>query len=116
MSDFVIDSTDLPTLQAAAVAMGFWSAAASGFITQGPIPGDPNPMASYFLNIVGVVYVEGVTQPGCWSRLRINGDNPFASGLIAIPGTLTVYPPVKYLSDGVTIDPSYTQPPWGMIA
>lgn len=116
MTDFVINSTDAPTLQALAEAMGFWNAAANGgagaFITQGPVPGDPNPQASYFLNVVGAV--DG--QTGYWARLRINGLNPFASGLLAIPANVTIYPPVKFLADGVTPDPTYTQPAIGEIA
>jgi hypothetical protein len=112
LTDFVIDSTDAPTLQALAQSMGFWDAANATFITQGPIPGDPNPQASYFLNVVGVV--DG--QPGYWSRLRINGLNPFASGLLAVPAGVTIYPPVKFLADGVTPDPDYAQPAIGEIA
>jgi hypothetical protein len=109
LTDFVINSTDAPTLQALAEAMGFWNAAANGgagaFIT-------PNPQASYFLNVVGAV--DG--QTGYWARLRINGLNPFASGLLAIPANVTIYPPVKFLADGVTPDPTYTQPAIGEIA
>jgi hypothetical protein len=112
MTDFVIDSTDAPTLQALAQSMGFWDATNSAFITQGPVPGDPNPQASYFLNVVGAV--DG--QPGFWARLRINGLNPFASGLLTVPVGLTVYPPEKFLADGVTLDPNYTQPAIGDIA
>jgi hypothetical protein len=116
LTDFVIDSTDAPTLQALAQAMGFWDAAANSgagaFKTQGPILGDPNPQASYFLNVVGTV----AGQPGYWSRLRINGLNPFASGLLTVPVGLTVYPPEKFLADGVTLDPNYTQPAIGDIA
>ena len=112
MTDFVIDSTDAATLQALAQSMGFWDATNAAFITQGSIPGDPNPMASYFLNVVGTV----AGQPGYWSRLRINGLNPFASGLLTVPVGLTVYPPEKFLADGVTLDPNYTQPAIGDIA
>ncbi len=112
MTDFVIDSTDALTLQALAQAMGFWDATNESFITQGPVPGDPNPQASYFLNVVGAV----VGQSGYWSRLRINGLNPFASGLLAVPTGVTIYPPVKFLADDVTPDPTYTQPAIGEIA
>ena len=112
MTDFVIDSTDAPTLQALAQGMGFWDATNGSFITQGSVPGDPNPQASYFLNVVGAV----AGQPGYWSRLRINGLNPFASGLLAVPTGVTIYLPVKFLVDGVTPDPDYTQPAIGEIA
>ena len=88
MSDFLIDSTDLPTLIAAATTMGFYhtDGVTSGFVTQGPVPGDPNPMSSYYLNVVGTHYEPtGATTtdgngntipvmaavPGFWTRLRI---------------------------------------------
>ncbi len=112
MTDFVIQAADAATLQALAQSMGFWDAKNAAVIAQGPIPGDPNPMASYFLNVVGSV----PGQTGYWARLRINGDNPFASGLLAVPAGLTVYPPVQYLADGVTPDLNYTQPAIGDIA
>jgi hypothetical protein len=114
LTDFVINSTDAPTLQAAAQAMGFWSTQANSgagdFIRQGHIPGDADPLSSYFLNIVGAV--PGV--PGYWTRLRINGSNPFAAGLLTIPPTLTVYSLVEpadgsssfWSSDGVTPAPA----------
>ena len=112
MADFVIQAPDATTLQALAQAMGFWDATNSAFITQGPLPGDPNPQASYFLNVVGTV----PGQTGYWARLRLNGLNPFADGLLTIPTSITIYPPVKYLADGVTPDPTYTQPAIGDIA
>ena len=108
----MIQAPDAATLQALAEAMGFWDVTNAAFITQGPVPGDPNPQASYFLNVVGAI--EG--QPGYWTRLRINGLNPFASGLLAVPPNVTIYPPVKFLADGVTPDPTYTQPAIGEIA
>ena len=108
MTDFVIQAPDAPTLQALAQSMGFWDATSGAFVTQGPIPGDPNPQASYFLNVVGAV----PGQTGCWARLRLNGLNPFVSGLLAIPAGITIYPP--------TGDPSqsadYAQPTIGEIA
>ena len=93
MADFLIDSTDLPTLQAAAQQMGFWNPAPApgDFIRQGMIPGDPNPMASFFLNIVGIHSEAASPVAGYWARIRINGADPFKSGLIAIPPSLTVY-------------------------
>jgi hypothetical protein len=123
--DFVIDSTDLPTLEIAAQSLGFWTPGdpnatppdPGSFKTQGSIPGDTDPYSSYFLNIVGTINdSNGNALPGYWSRLRINGNNPFADGLLTLPTTLIVYPPVKYLADGVTIDTTYTQPSYGMIA
>ena len=134
MADFVIDSTDLPTLIAAATTMGFYHAAkagaAAGFISQGPIPGDPDPHASFFLNVVGQHFEptgETVTDaqgnavpvmaavPGFWTRIRINGLNPIARGLLIVPPTLTVYrltvpldgSAAFWSSDGVTRAPDY---------
>ena len=112
MADFVIQAPDAPTLQALAQGMGFWDATNSTFITQGPAPGDPNPQASYFLNVVGVV--DG--QTGYWARLRINGLNPFASGLLAVPAGITIYPEMEYEADGVTPVAGYAQPAEGVIA
>ena len=130
MSDFIIESPDAPTLQAAAVTLGFWNATTGSFITQGHIPGDPDPLSSFFLNVVGTVYEPtGATTtdsfgntvpvmaaiPGVWARLRINGSNPFTAGLLTIPSTLTVYQLVTptdgsapfWSSDGVTAAPAY---------
>ncbi len=109
MTDFVISAPDLATFQAGAQSLDSWSGGA--IVTQGHIPGDPDPMASYFLNIVGAV----PDAPGYWARLRINGNNPFASGLMAIPSTLTVYSLVQpadgsaafWSHDGTTFAPSY---------
>ncbi len=109
--DFVIQSPDLATLQAAAQSMGFWDAASGAFVTQGRIPGDDDPLSSYFLNVVGGV----PDAPGVWARLRINGNNPFASGLLTVPATLTVYALVTpsdgsasfWSADGVTAAPAF---------
>ena len=109
MVDFVINSGDLATLRSAAQSSGFWSGDA--IATQGRIPGDNDPNASYFLNIVGEV----ADAPGVWARLRINGLNPFTSGILTIPPTLTVYSlmtptdgsPPFWTSDGVTPAPAY---------
>ena len=113
MTDFVIAAPDAATLLAAAQSMGF-ADAAGNIVTQGRIPGDADPYASYFLNVVGpFAYPTGATvadangnplpvmatDPRYWSRLRINGDNPFTRGLITIPASLTVYAPVT-LPDG----------------
>ena len=129
MADFVISAPDAATFAAAAAAMGF-ADAQGNVITQGRIPGDTDSLASYFINIVGTVeQPTGATTtdangnavpvmaavPGCWARLRINGDNPFARGLIAIPASLTVYSLVAlpdgsapfWSSDGVTKAPDY---------
>ena len=134
MSDFLIDSTDLQTLIAAATTMGFYHAAkagvAAGFIAQGPIPGDPDPHASFFLNVVGQHFEPtGATTtdaqgnvvpvmaavPGFWVRLRLNGLNPVDRGLLTVPPTLTVYKLVTpgdgsasfWSSDGTTHAPAY---------
>lgn len=134
MSDFLVDSTDLPTLIAAATAMGFYHAASAGvtagFVAQGRIPGDPDPHASFFLNVVGQHFeptgattTDGMGNtvpvmaavPGYWARLRINGLDPIARGLMTVPATLTVYKLVTPLdgsaaywsSDGVTPGQAY---------
>ena len=134
MSDFLIDSTDLPTLIAAAALMGFYRAAkagvAAGFIAQGQIPGDPDPHASFFLNVVGQHFEPtGVTTtdaqgnvvpvmaavPGFWTRIRINGLNPIERGLLTVPPTLTVYRLTVpqdgsasfWSCDGITHGPDY---------
>jgi hypothetical protein len=67
-------------------------------------------MASFFL-LVGEI----PQASGYWARLRINGNNPFASGLLTIPPTPTVYSLVTptdgsalfWSSDGVTPAPGY---------
>jgi len=114
--DFVIQSPDLATLQADAQSMGFYDATSGEFLTQGRIPGDDDPYSSYFLNIVGTVTdTTGAAQPGIWGRLRINGSNPFASGLLTTPASLTVYALVTpsnggapfWASDGATPAPAF---------
>lgn len=126
MSDWVISSVDQATMHGWAQAMGFWANGAP--VWQGDLP---DASGQYFLNEVGITYAttgnmvddgmgnhvpEIAAQPGWWARLRLNGNDPFAAGLLDIPEGVTVYPPVKYLADGVTIDPNYTQPPIGVIA
>lgn len=114
MSDFVFDSTDQPTLYALAQTMGYWDASIPGPVWQGNLPDNSG---QYFLNEVGIIYsANGAPQAGYWSRLRLNGNNPFADGALQIPTAVTVYPPFKYLADGVTIDMTYTQPSIGIIA
>ena len=111
MVDFVVSAVDLPTLQDAAQALGFWDATNNAFVAQGRIPGDDDPLSSYFLNIVGGI----PDAPGYWARLRLNGSNPFASGLLSIPSSLTVYSLVQHAdgsaafwtADGVTPAPIY---------
>ena len=118
MTDYVLDSGTQAALYVAAQQMGFWSAGTPGsLITQGPVPGDPNPQASFFLNEKGVeLDASGNALPGYWSRIRINGLDPFTSGVLTIPAGITIYPPVKYLADGVTVDTTYAQPPYAVIA
>ena len=130
MADFILCAPNEAALVAAAVAMGF-ADALGNIITQGRIPGDSDPHASYFLNVVGEVEQptgETTTDaqgnsvpvmavvPGWWARIRVNGLNPFASGLIAIPPSLTVYAlvtlpdgsPTYWSADGgVTPAPDY---------
>ncbi len=110
MSEFVIVATDAPTLDTLAQGMGFWDATGNHIVVQAADPGDSNPMASYDLNIVGAI----PQAPGYWSRLRINGLNPFASGLLTIPTGITIYSLVEpatdapfWSADGVTPAPDY---------
>jgi hypothetical protein len=129
MADFVLETADKVALDAAITQMGFVDAQGHP-VLQGPIPGDPNPQASYFLEVVGVRYAptgntitdpHGNPQPemapmaGWWSILRINGTNPIMPGLLQVPASVTVYPPVVFLADG-TPDPNYHQPIIGSIA
>lgn len=118
MTDFILSAPDEATMNAAFQAAGFWADSAP--LTQGRIPGDPGPNASYFLNIVGTVTLPTgeldtnglpilAPVPGWFARLRINGLNPFA-GQIAIPTGVTIYaqrPDVGWSSDGVTPAPDY---------
>ena len=98
MQEFVLYCADQATLHGLMQAMGFTD-------FQGALP---DGSGDYFLNEVGVVYQPtgetesdpwGVTAPvmaptpGWWARLRINGNNPFASGALQIPDSITVYPP-----------------------
>ena len=129
MSDVVLYSPDLATLQADAQSLGFYVPGV-GFITQGPVPGDPDPLASFFLNIVGVVQqptgqttTDGMGNtvpvmapiPGYWARLRVNGTSPFRPGGMTIPPSLTVYSLVTpangsapfWTADGTTPAPAY---------
>jgi len=116
MTDFVLDFGTEASLDAACQELGFWNpetvqdgvSVPGSPRTTGELPGGGG--AAYFLNIVGPA------PTGYWARLRINGPSPFAGpdGL-AIPAGVTVYPPVKYLADGVTPDPDYTQPEIGVI-
>ena len=106
MSDFVCRADSQTIMQAAYAALGFWDAANSCPIINGPLPGGVG--ASYFINEVGVVFEPtGATMadgfgntvpvmaaiPGYWVRIRINGEDPFTSGSLTIPSTITVYPP-----------------------
>lgn len=111
MSDWVISAADEATMHGWAQAMGFWADGAP--VWQGELP---DGSGDYFLNEVGTVYTAGVAQSGWWARLRLNGNDPFADGTLTIPQGITIYPPVKFLADGVTIDTTYVQPAIGVIA
>lgn len=117
MTDWVFDSTDQTTLYDLAHTMGYWDIDNNKPLWSGQLP---DGSGDYFLNEVGLVYqAAGNTVapiPGYWSRLRINGNDPFADGTLEVPTNIIIYPPVKYLADGVTPDPAYTQPPIGVIA
>lgn len=49
---------------------------------------------------------------GYWARIRVNNGRPIP----AVPPGFTLFEPVRYLADGLTPDPSYVQPPYGLIA
>ena len=136
MPNFKIDSGDLPTLQVIASAMFVDKSTGLGLqipgpgVYQGAVPGDPNPEASFVLWVVGGVSAPtgatvtdefGNSQPvmapvpGVYlSGLKINGLNPFTSGLMTIPAVLKVYSidePIDssafWSLDGVTPAPGY---------
>lgn len=70
--------------------------------------------ASWFMNIIGAV----PGQTGLWLRLRWNGPIPpavRAAVIGAVVDGVTIYPPRKFLPDGVTDDPAYTQPEIGVL-
>ena len=109
MSDFVLDFGSPEAAEVAFKALGFWDSTNEAPITVGSLTGGGG--ASFFLKVFGPA--DGV---GYGARLRLNGVDPFVIGLLQIPPGVTVYPETKYLADGVTIDASYAQPPYGQIA
>ena len=122
MSDWVISTVDQTTMRGLMQVMGYWCPSHSGFdgntIPEGPVfSGElPDNSGDYYLNEVGITYIGNTVQLGWWARLRLNGNDPFALGMLQIPNGVTIYPPIKLLSDGITVDPSYTQPLIGQIA
>jgi len=127
MADYLINAPDMATLNAYAATLGapFWDGQA--IVPQGPLPGGGEYFANFAQDMVpsgntitdafGNQVPEMVPLTGVWVRLRLNGENMFALGLLPMPpAPIVVYPPVKYLADGVTVDTSYTQPPYGQIA
>jgi hypothetical protein len=100
-------SPDIATLNAYAITLGppFWDPVANAIVVQGPLPGG----GEYFLNFA----LDPDMPPGVWARLRINGENMFALGLLPMPpAPIVVYPPTGTpgMPDG------YVQPPYGQIA
>lgn len=128
MTDYVLKSPDEASFMQAAYALGYATADKDGKLTLVPT-GVTQDGGNYFINMVGTVYeptgatvkggIDGQTDvpvmaaiPGHWSRIRVNNGRPIP----AVPPGFTLYPPVKYLADGVTPDPDYVQPPYGQIA
>ena len=119
--EVIFNSPDLPTLVAAAAAMGYYDPVAKKVTTAGKLAAG----GSYFLNIVGVVYQPtgatttdafGNTVPvmaplsGIWGRLRHNGDPAVMPSLPNGSG-ITLYQYSNTLggwsSDSVTLAPNY---------
>lgn len=125
MTDYVLKSPDAASFLQAASALGYATADKAGTLTLIPT-GVTQDGGNYFINVVGVVYaptgatVDGpmgkepvmAVVPGHWSRIRVNNGRPLPN----VPPGFELFPPVKYLADGVTPDPAYVQPPYGMIA
>jgi hypothetical protein len=137
MADYVLKLDTLAKVQTTCTALGIWKPAVAASGDQPAQPAAPiqtgvltKKHENYFFNYVGVVYEPtGATTtdamgndvptmaaiPGYWVRVRYNGTVPAA--LLANPPTgITIYPPLKYLADGITPDPDYVQPGYGQIA
>ena len=136
MTQIIFTAADLPTLTAAAEAMGFYtpgSGATPGHInTVGVIPNG----GSWFYNFVGQVVATpavydnttfpptlttaAVMAPGLWGRLIFNADPtyippiPTSSGVtlytlqpIGLADPVTGALALEWTADGVTIAPAY---------
>ena len=131
MTQIVFTAADLPTIIAAAEAMGFYSPTL-GIIQDGVIPNG----GSWFYNYVGQVITTpavynnttfpptlvaaAVMAPGLWGRLVHNGDPSYVPALPTNSGvTLYTQQPIgpadpitgrlalEWTSHGVTIAPAY---------
>lgn len=123
MADFILSAASEADFVSAAQQLGFVNNGV--IVTSGPLP---DGSGEYYLTDPQVLLVptgkmitqggssvpEMVSDGNVYRGLRINGNNPFTSGL-PIPSQLTVYPRVKYLTDG-SVDLSYTPPAVGWIA
>jgi len=130
MTQIVFTAADLPTIIAAAEAMGFYSST-KGIIQDGVIPGG----GSWFYNYVGQVVATpavwnnttfpptlvtaAVMASGVWGRLIHNGDPSYIPALPSNSG-VTLYtlqpigpndangnPTLEWTSDGVTVAPAH---------
>ena len=130
MTQIVFTAADLPTIIAAAEAMGFYSPTL-GIIQDGVIPNG----GSWFYNYVGQVITTpavynnttlpptlvtaAVMASGVWGRLVHNGDPSYIPALPSNSG-VTLYtlqpigpndaygnPALEWTSDGVTVAPAY---------
>jgi hypothetical protein len=124
--DYVLKSPDAASFMQAAYALGYATADAKGNLTLIPT-GVTSDNGNYFVNPVGTVSEPtGATTvdamgntvptmvpiPGYWVRIRVNNGRPLPD----VPQGFELYEPVRYLADGVTVDPDYVQPPYGTIA
>lgn len=126
MVDFVLSAASDADFATAAAQLGFVDEHGE-IVEQGPLPDgsgtyfltDPQllmvPTGRMIESKMGGQVAEMASDGKVYRGLRINGNNPFASGM-PIPSQLTVYPMVRYLADGVTPDPDYAPPNVGRIA
>ena len=126
MTDFVLSAETDADFATAAAQLGFVDQHGE-IVVQGPLPDgsgtylltDPQllmvPTGRMVESPMDEQVAEMASDGKVYRGLRINGNNPFASGM-PIPAQLTVYPTIKYLADGVTPDPDYAPPNVGRIA
>ncbi len=124
--DYVLKSPDEASFLQAAYVLGYARVDDETQTAQVISTGISQDGGNYFINVVGTVseptgnmiegpmgpYPERGAIPGYWVRIRVNNGGE----LPALPIGFELFPPMKYLEDGVTPDPAYTQPPYGCIA
>jgi hypothetical protein len=124
--DYVLKSPSQAAFMAAAEQLGYVQRDTDGTNPRLIAQGITSDGGDYFINVVGDAfkptgkmligpmgpYPEMVQDPGYWVRIRPNNGRP----LPELPDGFELFPPKKYLADGVTVDTSYVQPPYGEIA